>query len=90
MVRSPKYTKSINLAFPCDQPEKVEFTFLIAILFFVHLWVNVAATLDLFLNVFVSNVYSWSTKLLQIRRIIFSMFSGIIIVTINISKWRTY
>ena len=58
--------------------KKVEFTFLIAILFFVNLRVNVAAILFFFLNLLVSNVYSWSTKLLQISRIISSMFSGIL------------
>ena len=73
-----------------NQKKEVEFTFLIAILFFVHLRVNVAAILIFFLNSLVSNLYSWSTKLLQISRIIFSMFSGTIIVTENIKIRRTY
>ena len=59
---------------------------LIAILFYVHLRVNVAAILDLL----GSNVYSWFTKLLHISHIIVSIFSGVIIVTVNIKKWRTY
>ena len=64
--------------------KEVEFTFLIAILFFIHLRVNVAAIFDFFQNLLVSNVSPWSTELLQISRIISSMFGGIIIVTVNI------
>ena len=47
---------------------------------------NVAAILDVFQFLLVSNVYSWSIKLHQVSRIIGSMFSGIIIVTVNIKK----
>ena len=37
-----------------------------------------------FLYLLVSNVYSWSAKELQISHINFSMFTGIIIVIVNI------
>ena len=47
---------------------------------------NVAAILDFFQNLLVSNVYSWLIKLLQISRIIGSMFSGINIVKVNNKK----
>ena len=50
--------------------------------------VNFAAILIFFQILFVSTVYTWSTKSLQISRIIVSMFSGIIIVTVNIKKRR--
>ena len=84
-VSVPKLCKKHKLSISVRQTKKkVEFTFLIAILIFAHLRVNVAAILIFFLNLLVSNVYSWSTKLLQISHIIFSMFSGIIIGTVNI------
>ena len=38
----------------------------------------------LHLNLFASNVYFWSTKLTQINYIIVNIFSGILIVTVNI------
>ena len=63
---------------------------LIAILFYLHLRVTVAAILDFFFNLLGSNVYSWFTKLLQMSHIIVSKFIGVIIVTVNIKKWRTY
>ena len=56
-----------------------------AILFLVHIKVNIAAILDFFLlNVLASNIYFWSTKLLLISDIIVNIFSGIVIVTVNI------
>ena len=39
-----------------------------------------------FQNLLVRNFYSWPTKLLQISRIVVSMLSGIIIVTVNNKK----
>ena len=59
---------------------------MIAILFFVHFWMNAVAFSVFFQNLLGSNVYSWSTKLLQISHIIVSIFSGVIIVTVNIKK----
>ena len=41
------------------------------------------------LNLLVSNVYFWSTTLLQLNHIIVNMFSGIFIVTVNIYKKTT-
>ena len=94
-VLVPKLCKKHKLSISERQNNKKEvvFTFLIAILFSVNFRVNVAAILDCFFqNLLVSNVYSWSTKSLQISRIIHGMFSGIIIVTVglNIKKRRTY
>ena len=54
----------------------------IAFCFFPNYTVN-----EFFLNLLASNVYFWFTKLLQIN---FNMFSGIIIVTVNILKRQTY
>ena len=50
-VSIPKLCKKIKLSIYVRQTKKkeVEFTFLIAILFFVHLRVNVATTLIFFL-----------------------------------------
>ena len=61
-------------------------------LFYVHLTVNVAAILDLFFfqNLVGSTVCFWFAKVLQISHIIVSIFIGVFIVTVNISKWRTY
>ena len=39
-------------------------------------------------NLLDSNVYSWFTKLLRISHIIVSIFSGVIIVTVNIKNGR--
>ena len=44
------------------------------------------------LNVLISNVYVWSTKLLQLlqlNHLIINISSGILIVTVNTWKWRT-
>ena len=52
--------------------------------------VNFAAILDFFhLNLLVSNFYYWSTKLTEINYTIDNIFSGILIVTVNIYKKTT-
>ena len=40
----------------------------------------------IFFNLLGSNVYFWFTKLLRISHNIVSIFSGVIIVTVNIKK----
>ena len=58
---------------------------LIAILFFGHMKVGVAAILNFFyFNLLVRNVYFGFTKLLQSNYIIAKMFSGLLIVTVNL------
>ena len=48
VLRSPSYTESINFRATYKKKE-VEFTYLIAILFCIHLRVNVAAILVIFI-----------------------------------------
>ena len=56
----------------------------------MHLSYNTIRNFVSFLqNSLVSDVYFWSAKLLQISHIITSMFSGIIIVTVNLKKTRS-
>ena len=63
--------------------------FVIAILLFVHLWVNVAAIL-IFFKIYLSVMFIPGPllKLLRISRIIVSMHSGTIIVTVDIKKLK--
>ena len=76
-VSAVKSYKNHELSNPEPQITKSGLIYiLLAFLFFVDMKVNV--------NFLVSNVYSWSKKLLQISHIIAIMFSGVVTVTVNI------
>ena len=80
-TKSYKNHKLVNL-YP--QIQKIYLIYiLIAILFFACMKVDMAV-IFFYLNLIVSNVYIWSTKLLHLYHIIVKMFSG----RPKINPWR--
>ena len=58
---------------------------LIVVLFLVQKKLNLAANLTFFhVNLLVSNLYFWSTMSTEIIHTIVNIFSGILIVTVNV------